>query len=61
MRLTTFLATACLALAAMAGTAFAAASTASTPRFDVDDRAAEQDPRYRPQPYITLELSLIHI
>ena len=55
MRPTTFLATACLALAAMAGTAFAAAPTASAPRPDVDDRAAEQDPRYRPQPYITLK------
>ena len=51
MRPTTFLATACLALAALAGPAFAQPA----PRFDVDDRAAEQDPRYRPQPYITLE------
>lgn len=55
MRPTTFLATACLAFAAMAGTASATASTASAPRSDVDDRAAEQDPRYRPQPYITLK------
>lgn len=55
MRPTTFLATACLAFAAMAGTAFSAAPTASAPRPDVDDRAAEQDPRYRPQPYITLK------
>lgn len=55
MRPTTFLATACLAFAAMAGTASATASTASAPRPDVDDRAAEQDPRYRPQPYITLK------
>lgn len=52
MRLSTFFATVCLAFAAMAGTAFA---TSSSPRSDVDDRAAEQDPRYRPQPYITLK------
>jgi len=51
MRPTTLLATAFLAAATLAGHAFAQPA----PRFDVADHDAEQDPRYRPHPYITLE------